>query len=311
MIKCPECGKEISSKAQSCIGCGCPMEVILSNTIIDEISCPECGSKIESGLTTCPNCGCPASIIKELQSVQQEEKAKEEQNQKKEAKRNAMSNMLDEVFGANAFSTIHRKCAEYVIYHAFTHSFNKQLGKNMIYHSDKNREQEYAIVDDDLIFRTIKNLVREGKLAKHSLSDIAEGAYFVMQTGQKVYSLEVYSLNNWEMDKMEERAIELFMDYERTLPPSERTLYVDKKNKDINYIQEEAYVEGKGSVRSSSMDRLSQIPSRGVSLKCPICNSGNVVKIGNVSRAVSVGVFGLASSSIGKTMECKSCGYKF
>ena len=28
LIKCPECGKEISEYADKCIGCGCPMEVI-------------------------------------------------------------------------------------------------------------------------------------------------------------------------------------------------------------------------------------------------------------------------------------------
>ena len=25
LIKCPECGKEVSDKAQSCINCGCPL----------------------------------------------------------------------------------------------------------------------------------------------------------------------------------------------------------------------------------------------------------------------------------------------
>lgn len=26
LIKCPECGKEVSDKAKTCINCGCPME---------------------------------------------------------------------------------------------------------------------------------------------------------------------------------------------------------------------------------------------------------------------------------------------
>lgn len=30
LIKCPECGKEISSKAEICIGCGYPIKKILS-----------------------------------------------------------------------------------------------------------------------------------------------------------------------------------------------------------------------------------------------------------------------------------------
>lgn len=36
LIKCPDCGKEISRKAKSCPHCGCPME----NTVI----CPYCNN---------------------------------------------------------------------------------------------------------------------------------------------------------------------------------------------------------------------------------------------------------------------------
>lgn len=41
---------------------------------------------------------------------------------------------------------------------------------------------------------------------------------------------------------------------------------------------------------------------------CPYCHSTNVTKIGTVNRAVSVGMFGLASSKIGKTHKCNDCG---
>ena len=34
LIKCPECGKEVSDKAQSCPNCGCPLsEMVASGTI--------------------------------------------------------------------------------------------------------------------------------------------------------------------------------------------------------------------------------------------------------------------------------------
>lgn len=42
--------------------------------------------------------------------------------------------------------------------------------------------------------------------------------------------------------------------------------------------------------------------------KCPSCGSTNISKIGFVNRAVSVGIFGLASGKIGKTHKCNSCG---
>ena len=43
-------------------------------------------------------------------------------------------------------------------------------------------------------------------------------------------------------------------------------------------------------------------------IECPYCHSSNVTKIGTVNRAISVGMFGLASSKIGKTHKCNDCG---
>ena len=45
-----------------------------------------------------------------------------------------------------------------------------------------------------------------------------------------------------------------------------------------------------------------------INVYCPYCNSSNVTKISIVNRAVSVGMFGLASSKIGKTHKCNDCG---
>lgn len=57
LIKCKECGKEISDKANVCIHCGCPVEknIQLSNDV-----CPLCNNKehIENkGRDTCAICG--------------------------------------------------------------------------------------------------------------------------------------------------------------------------------------------------------------------------------------------------------------
>lgn len=38
MIKCPECGKEISDKASSCPNCGCPMSTSVGNSGMGKIS---------------------------------------------------------------------------------------------------------------------------------------------------------------------------------------------------------------------------------------------------------------------------------
>lgn len=42
--------------------------------------------------------------------------------------------------------------------------------------------------------------------------------------------------------------------------------------------------------------------------KCPYCQSTNIKKISTINRMVSTGLFGLASSKIGKTHKCNNCG---
>lgn len=48
MIKCPECGKEISDKAVSCPGCG---------AVVKRKYCQHCGEMIDNDCIICPNCG--------------------------------------------------------------------------------------------------------------------------------------------------------------------------------------------------------------------------------------------------------------
>lgn len=41
LIKCEECGKEVSDKAESCIHCGCPVTKVVTQ---EGPSCPKCNS---------------------------------------------------------------------------------------------------------------------------------------------------------------------------------------------------------------------------------------------------------------------------
>ncbi len=46
LIKCPECGNQISSSSNQCIHCGCKFT-----------ACPECGNVAVGKLSVCPQCG--------------------------------------------------------------------------------------------------------------------------------------------------------------------------------------------------------------------------------------------------------------
>ena len=54
-----------------------------------------------------------------------------------------------------------------------------------------------------------------------------------------------------------------------------------------------------------SINSTSNIPT------CPTCGSTNVKHISTLNRAVSIGVFGLFSSKIGKNYECLNCKAKW
>ena len=53
LIKCPNCGKEVSDKANRCVQCG--YEFVHQEMRF----CQECGTEIPIGETECPNCGFP------------------------------------------------------------------------------------------------------------------------------------------------------------------------------------------------------------------------------------------------------------
>ena len=57
--------------------------------------------------------------------------------------------------------------------------------------------------------------------------------------------------------------------------------------------------------RQEKVQREQNIP------KCPTCGSTNVKHISTLNRAVSIGVFGLFSSKIGKNYECLNCKAKW
>ena len=67
-------------------------------------------------------------------------------------------------------------------------------------------------------------------------------------------------------------------------------------------------------IRKSEESRINEYQQKYLAehnIHCPYCNSSNVTKIGTVNRAVSVGMFGLASKKIGKQWHCNNCGSDF
>ena len=61
LIKCKECGHEVSDKALTCPNCGCPIE--------KRLVCDECGAELSPIGKVCPNCGNPIQTVKKKHGV--------------------------------------------------------------------------------------------------------------------------------------------------------------------------------------------------------------------------------------------------
>lgn len=77
LIKCPECGKEISDKAKKCVHCGMSFE----NGIPQKKRCDECGKENDIEATECVFCGCPfedeiAGQVIPVNGIKEEQKKK-------------------------------------------------------------------------------------------------------------------------------------------------------------------------------------------------------------------------------------------
>ena len=82
LIKCPNCGEQISDKATVCPKCGVHFPTEKPKKV-----CKECGQILDIDATVCPECGCPV----EVESYQQEP------IQKKEVKKSLKKKYL--IFG--------------------------------------------------------------------------------------------------------------------------------------------------------------------------------------------------------------------
>ena len=92
---------------------------------------------------------------------------------------------------------------------------------------------------------------------------------------------------------------------------------IQKVSKDIDFLLAMDELKKKDiiefNLKLSQMNTTTPQPQQSSSPqpKCPTCGSSNIKKISATKRWVGTGLFGLASSDIGKTMQCEDCGYKW
>lgn len=70
LIRCPDCGKLVSPGTISCPGCGYPFsrDRTSSRNHVMPMTCPECGGLVSGEARTCPHCEAPLAIVSQDES---------------------------------------------------------------------------------------------------------------------------------------------------------------------------------------------------------------------------------------------------
>lgn len=77
-------------------------------------------------------------------------------------------------------------------------------------------------------------------------------------------------------------------------------------------LRKEQTISNRNKVVEEMTKPIKNIDSNYIeSAECPNCHKKAVYRISDIKRGASIGLFGLFSKNIGKTMECRSCGYKW
>lgn len=69
LIKCPNCGTDVSDKAKQCPNCG---EILQTQKVVKV--CEECGYELDDNETICPKCGCPVPESEEQKRTRKKKK---------------------------------------------------------------------------------------------------------------------------------------------------------------------------------------------------------------------------------------------
>lgn len=105
-------------------------------------------------------------------------------------------------------------------------------------------------------------------------------------------------------------------DYSLSDMKKARTHVIDMIKPRIERDKQEAERKKQAEIRNAFVEEITKPleitdPNYIKTATCPNCHKNSVYRISNVKRATSIGLFGMFSKNIAKTMECRSCGYKW
>ena len=160
MIKCPECGKDISNQSDKCIYCGFPIR----NE--DMIVCSNCGVLNQAGSTFCSSCGNP--MVKGI-TAPSTTKAHKSANKKHSKKRHSKAPLFMSIF----FLLL-------ILIAVIVFRWAIQSGRLEVVIKDPDTNESYQLVSSSGLFNvalTIPAEYVEGTTQKELNKQAKEGAF--------------------------------------------------------------------------------------------------------------------------------------
>lgn len=289
LIKCPECNKDVSDKANACIHCGFPLSTI-NNSVSYSSELKEHRLVIESIPNGSQKQNSAIEIICEITGMNWD---KAKNLVEKEVV------IVKENISLSEAKTLAERFAKINVNFATYHN-SVPRSSGVLTMEKQIEENEYI---EKLLGKPTKNSNSKssGKYAVPDKPTFSKGflIYLIVATALLILMfnsnppaliLEIFCFVILP-------AIIYFSSYSKRVND-----YNLAQNDPVAY-QKKLKEEAKAALAQAEAERIRQQNAP----KCPHCNSTNIEKLSTIDRGISVAAFGLASGKIGKQYKCKNC----
>lgn len=269
------------------------------------VTCPECGRKnVSDSAVACPDCG--FGIREYYTNIKEQQQKEEKEKEYREHARSVAQNLDDDIKKHQA------KRAELLAQKEAQKTINEnQISQETIKESGVEEEQDKKRLIEqckievkkdaqaELITRLKKKRIEFLLLLIVALFLTISALLLIDEMLKIGNGLDLFGFFGVVVGGfMCIGSLGLLKEYDESIKAAEKGL--DEYNKLIQQrITAEADAKEKERIKRE-IEMMNNVP-------CPVCGSRNTYRIDPVERAVSVKLWGMASSKIGKQYQCRNC----
>lgn len=336
LIKCPECGKEISDKSTNCIHCGYPLEHLV---VVSKEEPKETRVVIQNFSKEPEKKDIAISIICDVTEMTQNQAKMLVEKDVIIVKENITLKEAEQI--ASRFISADINAVKY--HSSIPHSWGcMTMGQQRkddefikTIEKDKQRFEHKQKIEKEQKYKEYEQEVRERQKAIDAITEPKKPNYFlglfekegrllsililigpwitllfckIAQTDNILLLLyivlgliatPIWLLINYSGHKAD---VEIYKEELKLYNNNKEEWLKQKEQRKANIAQ--IY---KSRADNEVEQKYAPAPKNTNKIKCPVCGSDSVERITTVDRGVSVAMVGLASGKIGKQYKCKKC----